>query len=341
MNPSSPRKPHPKRSIIWKIPSEEFAKLVAAATTFTALLSSLGLMSKGGNNETVRSRCKEEGVDYSHIKQGSNSNKGRRFPNKSLTKEKALEIVFIENGPCRNSVRSYLKKYNFIPYKCECGNEGMWREKSLSLQIDHINGECRDHRLENLRWICPNCHSQTETFTGKHKKRKVRPLKPSQIDPLNYRRKPRPDKRKFLRPSKEILEQMVWEKPLSVIAKELGISGGNIIKQWCKQFKITHPTHGYWQRRAKGWSHEQSLNPPPKKIKQKPPLAIFSKEEADFIRKRLANGEGQRALAREYKVNRNVIQSIAYNPNYGTRWVKENILLSSGVNSSSTKPFEG
>jgi hypothetical protein len=43
----------------------------------------------------------------------------------------------------------------------------IWNEKKLTLQLDHINGIRNDHRLENLRWLCPNCHSQTETFCGK------------------------------------------------------------------------------------------------------------------------------------------------------------------------------
>ena len=44
----------------------------------------------------------------------------------------------------------------------------MWLDKPLSLQLDHINGNCSDHRLENLRWLCPNCHVQTSTHGSKN-----------------------------------------------------------------------------------------------------------------------------------------------------------------------------
>ena len=44
-------------------------------------------------------------------------------------------------------------------------------DKKLSLQLDHINGINNDHRIENLRFLCPNCHSQTETYAGKNKGR--------------------------------------------------------------------------------------------------------------------------------------------------------------------------
>jgi hypothetical protein len=45
-----------------------------------------------------------------------------------------------------------------------CGQGPEWNGKTLVLQLDHENGDCTDNRLENLRFLCPNCHSQTETF---------------------------------------------------------------------------------------------------------------------------------------------------------------------------------
>jgi hypothetical protein len=59
------------------------------------------------------------------------------------------------------------------PYKCElCGNEGNWLGKPLSLQVDHIDGNSSNESIDNLRFLCPNCHSQTETFTGRNAKHK-------------------------------------------------------------------------------------------------------------------------------------------------------------------------
>ena len=46
-----------------------------------------------------------------------------------------------------------------------------WNSKPLSLQLDHINGVNNDHRLENLQFLCPNCHSQTPTFAGRNRKK--------------------------------------------------------------------------------------------------------------------------------------------------------------------------
>lgn len=51
----------------------------------------------------------------------------------------------------------------------ECGLGTVWNGKPISLHLDHINGQREDNRLENLRLLCPNCHSQTPTYAGKKK----------------------------------------------------------------------------------------------------------------------------------------------------------------------------
>lgn len=76
--------------------------------------------------------------------------------------------VFVENSTFdRGSVKKRLLKRG-VPYQCaRCGNNGEWMGKKLSLQLEHINGVSNDNRLSNLCFLCPNCHSQTDTFCGK------------------------------------------------------------------------------------------------------------------------------------------------------------------------------
>lgn len=70
-----------------------------------------------------------------------------------------------------DTIRRIVRKFNYLPYKCAlCLNEGFHNGKPLDLMLDHIHGrkpeidwEGTDNRIENLRWLCPDCHSQQTT----------------------------------------------------------------------------------------------------------------------------------------------------------------------------------
>ena len=74
----------------------------------------------------------------------------------------------ILRSPCRTTVKKNLLKLGILENRCdECGLTE-WRGKRLAIQIDHRNGVRDDNRLENLRMLCPNCHSQTDTFAARN-----------------------------------------------------------------------------------------------------------------------------------------------------------------------------
>jgi len=81
------------------------------------------------------------------------------------------EIVFVENSSHpRHRVKERIIKRNLIAYVCEeCKQDSNWNGKKLVLQLDHKNGINNDNRLENLRFLCPNCHSQQDTYAAKNK----------------------------------------------------------------------------------------------------------------------------------------------------------------------------
>ena len=80
------------------------------------------------------------------------------------------DIIFVENGiHSPGALKRRIRKDNLIPYICaECGNIGFYNGKPLVLQLDHINGINTDHRLKNLRFLCPNCHTQQETYCSRN-----------------------------------------------------------------------------------------------------------------------------------------------------------------------------
>jgi len=75
-------------------------------------------------------------------------------------------------GKSRRNVKARLLRAGLLENRClQCGLSE-WRGKPITLHIDHINGVRDDHRLENLRILCPNCHSQTDTYGGHNVKRR-------------------------------------------------------------------------------------------------------------------------------------------------------------------------
>ena len=80
----------------------------------------------------------------------------------------------IEQGLVREAPT--LKKYleNARGYKCETCNISEWKGQQLSLHLDHIDGNSDNNFPTNLRLLCPNCHSQTETFSGRNQKNSKR-----------------------------------------------------------------------------------------------------------------------------------------------------------------------
>lgn len=69
----------------------------------------------------------------------------------------------------RDAIRKTIIRDRLIPYQCQsCGNSGEYNGQPLSLHLDHINGNKKDHTLSNLRFLCPNCHSQTDTYCGRN-----------------------------------------------------------------------------------------------------------------------------------------------------------------------------
>jgi len=80
--------------------------------------------------------------------------------------------VLLATSRSRHAVKRRLLQDGLLENVCqECGLRE-WRDRPISMHIDHINGKNSDHRLENLRMLCPNCHSQTPTYGGKNAKRR-------------------------------------------------------------------------------------------------------------------------------------------------------------------------
>lgn len=229
-------------SIIYTISEEEFKKIVKESFTFTEILKKCKLDSKGSNINTVKRRIKKENLDSSHILKGSGHNKGRVFESKRVSLQQAKEKHFIKDGKSqRQFLIKLIKRYDLINIICnECGIKDVWNNKKLSLQLDHINGDSNDNRLENLRFLCPNCHSQTENFAGKSCKKRYfceKCKKETKGNSNICRECCSFIRRKVQRPNKEILEKEILNNSMVSIGKKYAVSD-NTIRKWCQSYNI-------------------------------------------------------------------------------------------------------
>lgn len=165
-----------KRSPIWLISDQEFIDRVDSSSTMTELLATFELKNKGGNYRTAWTRIKLVHVDAVEVerKYRANGYLARHQSSKERGKIRMLpnEEVFKEHSTySRYHLKNRIIKFGLIPYICrDCLLEAEWNGKPLSLQLEHVNGVDDDNRLENLCFLCPNCHSQTDTYAGKNNK---------------------------------------------------------------------------------------------------------------------------------------------------------------------------
>lgn len=146
-----------------KYTKELLEQHVADVVSFTELARRLGIAPVGGNTTNLAHRCKNLQIDTSHFT-GSGHNKGRAALNK-FTPDQVLRLREKSQGRETVARLRTAMVQSGIPYTCgDCGAPPEWRGKPLTLQIDHRNGQYWDNRRENLCFVCPNCHSQTETW---------------------------------------------------------------------------------------------------------------------------------------------------------------------------------
>jgi hypothetical protein len=147
------------------------APLVRDSQTIADVLRKLGLKLTGGSHAYLKRLIREYDLDTTHFV-GSRANRGaahRGGPDRRTPAD-----ILVPRDRLAQHVKGQLLRRALIeigrPYCCAvCGLQPEWNGQALELQIDHLNGERWDNRAENLRFICPNCHSQTANFGAKNK----------------------------------------------------------------------------------------------------------------------------------------------------------------------------
>ncbi len=107
-------------------------------------------------------KCKSCSSEYKYF----DSQHSGTFCSRECTQDYRVKTLMESGKATKGTALTYLKR--FIEYKCnDCGIDEH-NHKPIVLQVDHIDGNNKNNRVENIRWLCPNCHSQTSTFGSKN-----------------------------------------------------------------------------------------------------------------------------------------------------------------------------
>lgn len=150
--------------------TKQLEEAVAGSTSYRQVISKLGLIEAGGNYAQIKMHVARLGLNTKHFK-GMAWNKGMTGIGKNRT---TLENILIKNSNFQSfKLKKRLFAVNLKPRHCEeCGWKKISEDGRVPLELDHINGNSKDNRIENLRVLCPNCHSLKPTHRGRNRKKK-------------------------------------------------------------------------------------------------------------------------------------------------------------------------
>lgn len=149
--------------------NDDLAKAVINSNSIRGVLIKLGLVPAGGNYQHVSATIKKSGLDTSHFT-GMGWRKNKKF---DFVPVRPLDEILVKNSDFQSfKLKKRLFRDELKEAKCDlCGWAEISPDGRIPVELDHINGDHFDNRIQNLRILCPNCHSLQLTHRGKNQKK--------------------------------------------------------------------------------------------------------------------------------------------------------------------------
>ncbi len=236
-----------------KYTKETLKEALPYVSSLRELAVFLGASPAGGTISHLRNKIDKFELDTTHFKSFDHTpmSKNRRAPVDILVKRSKIQ------GRERPALLKRAMIESGQPYKCstpKCPITDSWLGKPVTLHIHHLDGDWSNNVLNNLQFLCPLCHSQTPSYSRKKSTRisyfcecGVQISRSSKRCHICDQKFGRPQKAKIIWPSDQDLTKMVWEKPRTLLAQELGVSDKAIAKH-CERRGIAQPPRGYWMK---------------------------------------------------------------------------------------------
>lgn len=149
---------------------EQLIKVVQNSTNLNQVLQAFGLSGYSDNYSTLRHFITKFNITTSHFT--PELKRAEALRRNGIKRTIPLKEILSGNHPRYKTYllsKRLIQEGIFEPVCDECGQTNKWNKKPLTLQLDHIDGNRHNHVLENLRMLCPNCHTQTENWGGRNK----------------------------------------------------------------------------------------------------------------------------------------------------------------------------
>lgn len=241
-------------SLLNSYSKEELSLIVANSNSWRDLSKKLGYNCNSGDLKlSIQKRIEEFNINTEHFKSVAKNAIERNEDN-----------IFIKDSTAtQKTLRQWYLKGEYTEYKCAiCGQEPFWNGLELTLILDHINGTNNDDRLENLRWVCPNCNIQLPTTNRPKNKntkkyycidcgKEVTKSTTQRCQSCSAKHQTIPISEMPI--TREELKELIRTTPFTTIGKKFNVSD-NTIRKWCDKFNLPRKASIIKQFSDEEWS---------------------------------------------------------------------------------------